>query len=713
MQKTLLCLSLFALLTGCSLSQDNTMTQTASPQPTQTQNQADPHLWLEDVMGDKQLAWVRTHNKQADQTLAKTERFADIQSQILTILNSNDKIPYVTKRGDYYYNFWTDDKHKHGIWRRTTLAEYKKPSPAWEVLLDLDKLNAQENENWVWHGATCLDSDLNKCLISLSRGGADADVSREFDLVSKSFVKDGYHRPEAKGSLHWINKDLVYLVDADGASTKSGYARTVRLWERGTPMASAKVIYETDESHTLVDAGFDETTGIGYVVDLIDFYNSKLFVHDPKTNALTPVKDLPTLMDKGIHKDYLTLSPKEDWTINGKTYKAGSYLIVKLSDWQKGVRDVKVVFEPSQNTSLEGVIWTKNYLVINALEDVKSTLKILSLTDFKEVATKDLPQNGKIDVSAVDKKQSDELWLTVSGFTTPVSLHMYDINNRHLQKLKATPSFFKEDEFVVHQHFATSKDGTKIPYFLVHHKAMKADGQNPTLLYGYGGFEVSLTPFYSAGVGTAWLSQKSRAGRHGVYVLANIRGGGEYGPNWHQSAIKANRHKAYEDFASVAQDLIAKNITSPKRLGVQGGSNGGLLTGNMLTQYPELFGAVVIQVPLLDMERYTKLLAGASWIAEYGDPDKPEEWAYIKGFSPYHLFDAKKKYPPVLLTTSTRDDRVHPAHARKMMAKLTEAGKTAYYYENIEGGHGGAANNEQRAYMTSLGYEFLWQQLDK
>lgn len=719
MKKTALSISLLALLTGChtlveTSKKDNIMT-TQATQPAQSMpavTDTDPHLWLEEITGEKQLAWVRKHNQQADLVLASTPRFQQMQSQILTILSSTDKIPYVVKRGDFYYNFWTDDKHKQGIWRRTTLAEYKKTNPKWEVLLDIDKLNADENENWVWHGAVCLESDYNKCIVSLSRGGADADVSREFDLATKRFVKDGYHRPEAKGSLDWINKDLVYLMNADeGDSTTSGYARTVKLWQRGTPMSSAKIVYEADKSHMMTYGGFDETTGRGYVVDMIDFYNSQLFVHDIKTNQLSEVVGLPTLMEKSIYKNYLVLTIKEDWMHNGKTYKAGSLLVANLTDWQTGVRDVTVLFEPTASTSLAGVTWTKNYVVLNILDDVKNTLKILSIKDWQTIKMDSLPINDKIDVAAVDDKHSDELWLTVSGFTTPVSLYMFDLQKPAMQKIKAMPSFFDESDFEVHQHFATSKDGTKIPYFLVHHKSMKADGKNPTLLYGYGGFEVSLTPSYSAGIGTAWLSRTSKAGRHGVYVLANIRGGGEYGPAWHQAAIKSKRHKAYEDFSAVASDLIAKKITSPQHLGVQGGSNGGLLTGNMLTQYPELFGAVVIQVPLLDMQRYTKLLAGASWVAEYGDPDKSDEWAFLQTFSPYHLFDPTKTYPPVLLTTSTRDDRVHPAHARKMMAKLSEANKTAYYYENIEGGHGGAANNEQRAYMASLGYEFLWQQL--
>lgn len=709
MKIKILALSVFSIL-----ATQNAISQTTKQDVVMTEKKdVDPYIWLEDVTGEKQLEWVRAHNQKTENALASTARFKEIKQAILKILNSTDKIAYVSKRGDFYYNFWIDDNHKQGVWRRTTWEEYQKPNPKWEILLDIDDLNKKENENWVWHGVDCLHDNDDICIVSLSRGGSDADVSREFNIATKSFVENGYYRPESKGSISFINKNLVYLDSTDAGKTDSGYPRSVRLWKRGTPIQSAKTLYEVDKSHVGVGSGFDYATNTGYVTDIIDFYNNVLFVHNVETNELTKVEGLPTSMTKAIYKEYLILQPKEDWINKAKTYKAGSYLVAKLKDWQQGKRDVQLLFEPTKNISLQGMAWTKNYVVINTLDDVKNKLIVLSKNDWKQIELDGLPKNGNIVAESVDDDNSDDIWLTVSGFTTPVSLYRVDLSSGASTKVKSMPSFFKESDFVVEQNFATSKDGTKIPYFLVHHKDMKADGKNPTLLYGYGGFEVSLTPYYSPDIGVAWLSRTSKEGRHGVYVLANIRGGGEYGPSWHKAALKENRHKAYEDFAAVASDLIARKITSPKQLGVQGGSNGGLLTGNMLTQYPELFGAVVTQVPLLDMKRYTKLLAGASWVAEYGDPDKPEEWAFLKKFSPYHLFDAKKDYPPVFLTTSTKDDRVHPAHARKMMAKLIEANKPAYYYENIEGGHDGAANNEQGAYMSALVYEFLWKELTK
>ena len=380
-----------------------------------------------------------------------------------------------------------------------------------------------------------------------------------------------------------------------------------------------------------------------------------------------------------------------------------------------GKREFDVLFEPTETSSLAGVTFTRNHVVLNVLDNVKNTLTVLTHGDngWTRSAFDGVPALGTVSVGAVDSDEDDAVWLTVTDYLTPTRLMLAEAGAGAgaIVVLKTQPEFFNSDTHEAEQHFATSKDGTRVPYFLVRPKDMPLDGGNPTLLYGYGGFGISLTPGYSGSVGKGWL-ERSRNGRHGVYAVANIRGGGEYGPRWHQAALKANRHKAYEDFAAVAQDLIARKITSPAHLGVRGGSNGGLLTGNMLTQYPELFGAVVIQVPLLDMQRYHKLLAGASWMAEYGNPDTAD-WEFIRTFSPYHLLDPARDYPPTLLLTSTRDDRVHPGHARKMHAKMLDAGKDVRYYENIEGGHGGAANNQQAAHMDALYYSFLWQQLGK
>ncbi len=669
----------------------------------------DPYAWLEDVEGQKQLDWVRAQNAKAEAEIASTPAFKELEASILAILDSDAKIPGVQKIGPYYYNFWKDKQHERGLWRRTTLEEYRKPQPQWETVLDLDALNKVEGKNWVWHGADCRKPDYTRCLIALSRGGADADETREFDLTTKTFLKDGFYRPEAKGGLGWKDADTVYVFTdfGDGSMTTSGYPRIVKEWKRGTPLSAASVVYEGKSDDMYIAAFHDDTPGFqrDFVSRTLAFYNDELFLRGAD-GKLVKI-DVPNSVNKGAFREWLTLELREAWTVGGKTYKAGSLLVSKLDDFMAGKRDFDVLFEPTDRTSLASFTFTRHHLVLNVLEDVKNKLSVLTPGEggWKKSAFVGAPAFGTLGVSAVDADESDAVWLTATDYLTPTTLSLAEIGQQP-EQLKTMPAFFDGSKDVIEQHFATSKDGTKVPYFVVRPKDLKLDGNTPTLLYGYGGFEVSLTPAYSGAVGKGWLE------KGGVYVVANIRGGGEYGPRWHQAALKANRHKAYEDFAAVAQDLVARKVTTAKRLGTQGGSNGGLLMGNMLTQYPELFGAVVVQVPLLDMKRYSHLLAGASWMAEYGNPDTAD-WDYIKTFSPYHLFDPAKTYPATLFTTSTRDDRVHPGHARKMMAKMLEANKDVRYYENIEGGHGGAANNAQAAHMSALAYTFLWQQLTK
>ena len=671
---------------------------------------SDPYQWLEEVEAPKALEWVKARNAATEAELAATPAFKQLESQILAILDSDAKIPYVEKIGDHYYNFWKDAQHQRGLWRRTTLAEFRKDKPQWETVIDLDALNKAESENWVWHGADCLKPEYQRCLVALSRGGADADVTREFDLGTMGWVKDGFFRDEAKGGLGWIDRDNVYVFTdfGPGSMTGSGYPRIVKQWQRGTPMADASLVYEGQPGDMYIAAGRDHTPGYtrDFVTRTLAFYNDELYLRDADSK-LTRI-DAPNSANKAVHKDWLVLELRAPYEAGGKTWPAGSLIAINFDAFMQGKRDFTGLFEPTETTSLASSTWTANHLVLNVLEDVKNRLSVLTPpangTGAWQRSAFAAQPAGTVSVAAVDSDSNDDLWVMASDYLNPQSLSLATIGQAP-EVLKTMPTFFDASNEVVEQHFATSKDGTRVPYFLVHPKGMPLDGSTPTLLYGYGGFEISLTPGYSGAVGKGWLE------KGGAYAVANIRGGGEYGPRWHQAALKAKRHKAYEDFAAVAQDLVARKVTSPRHLGIQGGSNGGLLTGNMLTQYPELFGAVVIQVPLLDMQRYHKLLAGASWMAEYGDPDKPEEWAFIQTFSPYHLFDADKKYPPTLFTTSTRDDRVHPGHARKMMARMLEAGKDVRYYENIEGGHGGAANNKQAAHMSALAYTFLWNQL--
>lgn len=671
----------------------------------------DPYQWMEEVEGERPLTWVKAQNARTEAALADTPQFKQLEGEIRTILDSDAKIPYVQKIGEYYYNLWKDQDHARGVWRRTTLAEYRKSHPAWETVLDIDALNAAEKETWVWHGADCREPDYTRCLIALSRGGSDADVTREFDLTTKTWVEDGFYRPAAKGGLGWIDADTVYVYTDFGedSMTSSGYPRIVKEWKRGTPLESATMVYEGKADDMYIAAMHDATPGFerDFVSRTIAFYNDELYLRG-KDGTLTKI-DAPNSAQKSVQREWLGLELREPWTVGGKTYQAGSFLVTRFDDFMAGKREFDVLFEPTQTSSLAGATLTRHHVVLNVMEDVKNRLSVLTHEQGKWVSRPLKVGDsafGAISASAVDAEHSDALWLTVTDYLTPTTLLLADAATPQakIEPLKTMPAFFDTSRDVIEQHFATSKDGTRVPYFLVRPKGLKYDGTAPTLLYGYGGFEISMTPGYSGGIGKGWLE------KGGVYAVANIRGGGEYGPRWHQAALKANRHKAYEDFAAVAQDLVDRKITSPRHLGAQGGSNGGLLMGNMLTQYPQLFGAIVVQVPLLDMKRYSHLLAGASWMAEYGNPDTAD-WDYIKTFSPYHLFDARKQYPPTLFMTSTRDDRVHPGHARKMAAMMLDAGKDVRYYENIEGGHGGAANNAQSAHMNALAYTFLWEQL--
>jgi prolyl oligopeptidase len=668
----------------------------------------DPYLWLEDVGGDKALDWVRARNEESAKVVKTDLGFAQLEADLKAILDSDAKIPYVGKQGEYYYNFWKDRNNERGVWRRTTLEQYRKEAPAWEVLLDIDALNKAENENWVWQGADCLKPAYTRCLIALSRGGADANVTREFDLSTKQWVKDGFFRPEAKGGLQWIDQDTVYVYTDFGAGsmTSSGYPRVVKEWKRGTPLEAAKVVYEGKPEDMYIAGYRDLTTGFerDFVSRTIAFYNDELYLRGAD-GTLTKI-DAPNSANKSVHKEWLLLELREPWKAGDREHAAGSLLATRFDDFMAGKRDFDVLFAPSNTTSLAGFSPTKNHLILNVLDDVKNRLYVLTHADgeWTRAPLKGAPGFGTVSAGAIDDEESDAYFLTVSDYLTPTTLMLGEIG-KDPEPLKRMPAFYDASGYEIAQHFATSKDGTRVPYFMVSRKGMALDGNNPVLLYGYGGFEISLTPNYAPAAGRGWLQYG------GVYVVANIRGGGEYGPRWHQAALKQNRLRAYEDFAAVAEDLIKRQVTRPAKIGIQGGSNGGLLVGNMVTLYPELFAAAVCQVPLLDMKRYNKLLAGASWMAEYGNPDKPEEWEFIKTYSPYHNVKAGTKYPAVLFTTSTRDDRVHPGHARKMMARMKEQEHEVYYYENIEGGHGGAANNQQLAHMQALAYTFLRQQL--
>ncbi len=720
---------LFVSLTSLTTLHTAAMSQASAPAPSSaapsTASSAasstpdDPFIWLEEVQGDTALAWVRERNAESAKVLTARPEYAPIKQQMLEVLNSKDRIPNVSRRGAFFYNLWQDEKNKRGLWRRTTLDEYRQPQPAWETVIDLDALAAAEGENWVWGGATCLGPHYRHCLVSLSRGGADAKVVREFDTVGKQWVKDGFTLPEAKSDLDWIDANTVYVATdfGPGSLTSSGYPRVVKRWTRGTPLSAAVTVFEGLATDVAAGVSVDTTPGFErtWFTRSTDFFHRKVWLLQGGKNVPLDVADDASFR---FMRDTLLLQLRSDLKVGSSTFPAGSLLQSDAAAYLRGERRLTPLFTPTATRSLSSYTSTRNHVIVDVLDNVASRLELWqkSGADFtrRDISAPGTPgAPGALGVASLHDPEikndplADAFMLTYTDFLTPESLYLGSTVKPGYEKLKARPAQFNAEGMRAEQRFATSKDGTRVPYFVVWPKGAKADGSNPTVLYGYGGFEVSLNPWYSAGFGRAWES------RGGVLVIASIRGGGEFGPTWHQAAKKENKQRSYDDFIAVAEDLVAQKITSPKHLGIMGGSNGGLLVGAAFTQRPELFNAVVCQVPLLDMRRYNQLLAGASWMGEYGNPDLPAEWAYISKYSPYQNVKPGLKYPKVLFTTSTRDDRVHPGHARKMVARMRAQGHDVLYYENIEGGHGGAADNEQRADLQAKEYAYLWQQLGR
>jgi prolyl oligopeptidase len=667
----------------------------------------DPFQWLEEVQGEKALDWARQHNAKTTAVLEARPEYKPIYARTLEILDSKEKIPTPELLGEAVYNFWRDDTHERGIWRRTSLASYRTAAPSWETVLDVDALAKAEGKAWVFHGANCLPPANTRCMVSLSPGGSDASVEREFDTGTKQFVSGGFSLPEAKSRVAWRDQDTLWVGTdfGSGSLTTSGYPRIVKLWKRGTPLSAARTVFEA-RAEDVGASGRSEILSDGRY-DIVSrtpaFFRQESFLL--LGDRLVKL-DLPEdARLRAFFRDRLLFSLRSDWTPGGgRTYREGSLLAGTVDDVLRGVRRFDVLFEPSARVSLAGVDRTRDRVLLETLDKVRSRVTALSLEEAawkrSEIPT---PGVGTADLSATSDA-TETFFFTYQDFSTPVSLWLTEKGGQPT-KVKTMPAFFDASGITTEQFEATSKDGTKIPYFVVRPKGAKNDGTAPTLLYGYGGFEVSEVPHYSGTVGSAWLS------RGGVYVLANIRGGGEFGPAWHKAAVKEQHIHNFEDFSAVARDLAVRKITSARHLGIMGGSQGGLLVGGTMALYPDLFHAVVAQVPLADMRRFNHLLAGASWMAEYGDPDKPEDWAYIQTWSPFQLLKADAKYPTPFFWTNTRDDRVHPAHARKMVAKLEAQGHPVYYFENTEGGHGSGAVNKQTAQVTALQYAYLWMML--
>jgi len=732
----------------------------------------DPYAWLEDVESKESLDFAKAANEACLNALGDPKTSGTgTYDRVLEALESDDRIPHVKKYGrdddgqDIMFNFWKDGNNPKGLWRRTTLSSYRTDDPKWKTVLDLDELARKDGISWVWKGSSALPrardpmsnngQRVTRTLLSLSRGGADATYLKEFDLLTEDFVppeEGGFTLPEAKTRASYRSRDVLSIGSNFGPDslTDSGYPRTVREWVRGTKIEDAPVVFEGEKTDVSVGAYVsDQRFRNGSIYEVryrsLTFYTSSYFARKVQyEHLLAPddplregVEAPPEFVKVDIQDDasisffskWMIISLRSVWepVPGGKTYSSGTLLYVDSDSFLTQGKEscqYHVLFEPSERTTFQGYSCTKNYLIMSVLDNVKFKFQFYKLQDDNRLHLVYEDKEAKIracHAGSIDPYENDDFWFTTSGYTQPSTLYYADATKvtfededaQHYQdnfivdKLKTLPPQYDSEGLAVTQREAKSADGTMIPYFVVSKEGMKLDGSTPTLLYGYGGFEVSLGPKYIATSGIAWLE------RGGVYVEANIRGGGEFGPKWHQAALKENRNKSYEDFIAVAEDLIANKICKPSTLATRGGSNGGLLMGNMYTMRPDLFGAVHCAVPLLDMKKYHKLLAGASWMAEYGDPDTNEWDDFLYKYSPYHNIDPNvEKYPPMLVTTSTRDDRVHPAHARKMVKKLWDLGEgkdwPVYYYENIEGGHGGAADSKQSAFMTSLAYDFMW-----
>mgnify|MGYP001610093535 CR=1 FL=1 len=680
----------------------------------------DPYLWLEEIESSKALNWVKAHNGPTQKLFESDPRFADTKKNIHEILTAQDRLagPEALANG-WVYNFWQDTKNIRGLYRRSKLESYLSKEPQWETILDLDELAKKEGENWVWKGSSCLRPEFKRCLLHLSRGGKDAIILREFDLEQKEFVSDGFVVREAKTRASWFDQDHL-LIGTDFGSeslTDSGYPRIVKKWKRGTSLGKAVQIYEGKKEDMSVGGFNIRTPDVLYhfIRRQIAFYSGENFwMKDDGSLFKLPFPD--TAIFEGYFQGHFLVKLRDPWQIRRRKFVAGSLLAIPVEKiGAEKIQESKLeehlltLFDPKPTSSLVSVSMSAQSLYLNVLDQVQSKIYRMRISHGKwRKEQTALPLMGSADVAEANEFES-QIFFSYGNFLQPNSLYFFDESKKQINPklLRRAPERFDAKNFVTEQKFVKSKDGTRIPYFLIHSRNQKRDGKNPVLLYGYGGFEISMNPNYLGVTGRVWLE------KGGSYVVANIRGGGEFGPHWHKDAILENRQRAYEDFIAVAEDLVKLKITSPKKLAIMGGSNGGLLMGVMLTQRPDLFGAIVCKVPLADMRRYHKLLAGASWMAEYGNPDDPKQWEFIQKYSPYQNLKASLQYPEIFIQTSTKDDRVHPGHARKMVARLEEQGHKVFYYENIEGGHGAAANLEQKAYQQALDYTYLYQKLLK
>jgi len=669
----------------------------------------DPYIWLEEARSEEALAWVRAENERTNSMLATDPRFEKLKSDALTILDSEDRIPYVGFSKYGLANFWQDKENPKGLLRRTTRESYRTDDPEWETILDVDALAASEGKEWVYKGSSCMPPDGKMCMIALSDGGKDATEMREFDMETGEFVEDGFYLPESQGGISWIDADtlLVGRDFGDGTLTESEYPFTARIWKRGTAIEDAEEIFRGDVSdvsagaYLLRDAASVVHARIAYRG--LSFHERAYYVwHDDDWLKL----DMPAMANPyGIVDGQMLFSTDVDWKVGDQLFPADALIAVDLDEWKANPNgaDKRLVWAPKDRQTKRGGAITANSLYVGLLDNVRGQVLKFDFDNGQWHSSKvNLPDNATVGIGA-SSNETDEIMFTVTDFLTPTTLYYSD--GEAPEMLKTSPSRFDAAGMDIEQFEAKSADGTMIPYFVVKPAGMQLDGNTPTLLTGYGGFQVSRLPGYLGSAGKLWVENG------GAYVLANLRGGGEFGPEWHQTAIRENKQRTWDDFIAIADDLVARKITSPEHLGIQGGSQGGLLVGTAFTQRPDLYGAAIVAIPLFDMLRYHEIGRGASWIGEYGDPRIPEQRAWIEGYSPYQTLVKDVDYPAPFFWASTADDRTHPAHARKGAARMKELGQPYYYYEDMTGGHSGGVDNEQRAKLSALQYVYLMQRL--
>jgi prolyl oligopeptidase len=680
---------------------------------TRTSEQQDKYQWLEDVSSPRSMAWVKEEDDRSAKVLQGDPQFAGLYAMALKVLESPDRLPTPQFREGEVYNTWQDAQHVQGILRRTSLEDYLTAQPNWHTVLDYDALGKQDNQKWVEEGLVCLYPGDRYCMVALSAGGEDAKTMREFDLKTEKFVEHGFLLRHSKQVVAWVDKDTLAVARDWGAGTMttSGYPFVVKLVKRGQPLEQAKEIYRGANTDVRVGAqALDDGQGNRAVV-----FDRALSFFEDELSLLTPAGVRKLALPAKVHIDgllagRLIVTVNEDWKPQGtdRAIAQGSVVTfdLKALEKQPDHPEPKVVFAPTGLEFAQEVAITKNRLLLTTLEHVQGRAYVYSVGAAGEWTRKKLevPENRTVEIVTTNKSD-DQFFLELTGFLDPSSLWLGDADAGSLKTAKTLPPQFDASNLVVEQIEATSRDGTKIPYFVVRRKDLKYNGENPTLLTAYGGFQISMTPGYSGVVGKLWLE------RGGVYVLANIRGGGEFGPAWHEAGLKTHRQRIYDDFAAVGQDLVARKITSPRRLGIEGGSNGGLLVGVEMTQHPAMWNAVVIQVPLLDMLRFEKIAAGASWTGEYGSVSVPVQRAFLASISPYNQLKPNVNYPQPLIFTTTKDDRVGPVHARKFAAKMEEFHEPFFYDEIIEGGHAAGADLKESARTLAEEYTYLSRKL--